>query len=67
MEMTSEIVKVSNAHKSYLNNAVKLDSPTRVALNVSLSELYYSYTLFGVIALWIYVGKLFFLLILLLH
>jgi len=58
--MTSKIVKVSNARKSYLNNAVKLDSPTRLALNVSLLERYYSYTLLGVIALWIYVGKLFF-------
>lgn len=59
--MTIKIVKVSNARKSYLNNAVKLDSPTRVTSNVSLLERYYSYyTLLGVIALYIYVGKLFF-------
>lgn len=59
--MTSKIVKESNARKSYLNNAVKLDSPTCVASNVSLLERYYSYyTLLSVIALDVYVGKLFF-------
>lgn len=48
--MTIKIVKVSNARKSYLNNAVKLDSPTRAASNVSLLERYYSYY----ILCWVY-------------